>query len=125
MTDHRLTALAALILALAVVTGAFGAHGLKALVTPEQLAVWHTAVLYQVIHGLGLLAIAALTPRFGGRLLRAAAGFLLFGIVVFSGSLYVLILANTPWLGAITPIGGTGFIIGWILLALAALRAPA
>lgn len=125
MTDRRLTALAALILALAVVTGAFGAHGLKALVTPEQLAVWHTAVLYQVIHGLGLLAIAALTPRFGGRLLRAAAGFLLFGIVVFSGSLYVLILANTPWLGAITPIGGTGFIIGWILLALAALRAPA
>lgn len=125
MTDRRLTALAALILALAVATGAFGAHGLKALVTPEQLAVWHTAVLYQVIHGLGLLAIAALTPRFGGRLLRAAAGFLLFGIVVFSGSLYVLILANTPWLGAITPIGGTGFIIGWILLALAALRAPA
>jgi len=126
MNERRLLVLAALLLALAVVTGAFGAHGLQTVLLPAQLAVWQTAVLYHWIHGLGLLAMVALAPRIGGlpgsRRLRLAAWCLLLGIVCFSGSLYLLVLTETPWLGAITPIGGILWIAGWLLLAWAAWR---
>jgi len=103
----------------AVATGAFGAHGLRAWVTPERLAVWHTAVLYHLIHALGLLVLAALAPQLGGMVgsLALAAWCLLAGILLFSGSLYLLVLTDTPWLGAITPVGGVAFILGWLLLA--------
>jgi len=96
--------------------------------SPAQLTVWQTAVLYHLIHGLGLLAIAALAAHLGGlsgsRPLRLAVWCLLLGLVLFSGSLYLLVLTNTPWLGAVTPIGGVAFILGWLLLALAAWRQP-
>jgi len=99
-------------------------------VSTAQLAVWQTAVLYHLIHGLGLLAIVALAPRMGGlsgnvpanRLLRLAVWLLLLGIALFSGSLYLLALTGTKWLGAITPLGGTLFIAAWLLTALAAWR---
>lgn len=123
MTDRQLVVAAALILLIGVAAGAFGAHALKRSITPDMLSVWQTAVLYQLVHGLGLLAIAALGARFGSPLLAAAGGFMLAGIIIFSGSLYILVLSGTKWLGAITPIGGGAFIIAWALVALAAYRA--
>ncbi len=114
--------LASLLLMLGVATGAFGAHGLRAHVGPDMLAVWQTAVLYQLVHALGLLGIAALQPRLHQRLASAAASFLLVGVLIFSGSLYILVLSDLRVLGAITPIGGLSFMVGWLLLALAAAR---
>lgn len=124
MSTRTLVTAASLLLMLGVGTGAFGAHGLRAHVTPDMLAVWQTAVLYQLVHALGLLAIAALRPLLAARLASMAAGFLLVGIGVFSGSLYALVLTGIRGIGAITPIGGVCFMIGWLLLAAAALRAP-
>ncbi len=124
MRTQTLIITAALLLMTGVATGAFGAHGLKAHVGADMLATWHTAVLYQLTHALGLLALAGLQPHLNRRLASAAALFLLVGILIFSGSLYVLVLSGIRMLGAITPIGGVCFIIGWLLVALAAWRAP-
>lgn len=113
--------LGALNLALAVILGAFGAHGLKTKVTTEQLAWWHTGVDYHFYHALGLLVIGALMaaqPQLA--LPKGSAWALQIGIVIFSGSLYAMTLGAPRWFGAITPIGGTAFIIGWLWLAYAA-----
>lgn len=113
--------LGALNLALAVILGAFGAHGLKAKVTTEQLAWWHTGVDYHFYHALGLLVIGTLMaaqPQLA--LPKGSAWALQIGIVIFSGSLYAMTLGAPRWFGAITPIGGTAFIIGWLWLAYAA-----
>lgn len=122
MRTRTIIIFAALLLMLGVGTGAFGAHGLRARVSPDMLAVWQTAVLYQLVHGLGLLGIAALRSRLHARLASAAAIFLLTGILVFSGSLYALVLTDVRVLGAITPLGGLSFMVGWLLMALASLR---
>lgn len=124
MTDRQLIIIASLTLLVGVAAGAFGAHGLKRILSADLISVWQTAVLYQLIHGLGLLAIAALGARFGSPLLSTAGIFMFAGIVIFSGSLYILALTGVKWLGAITPIGGVAFIVAWALLALAAYRAP-
>lgn len=113
---------ASLLLMVGVATGAFGTHGLRAHVGPDMLATWQTAVLYQMIHALGMVGIAALQARLHQRLASLAAFFLLAGILIFSGSLYALVLSNVRMLGAITPIGGVSFMLGWLLLALAAAR---
>lgn len=113
--------LGALNLALAVILGAFGAHGLKAKVTTGQLAWWHTGVDYHFYHALGLLVIGALMaaqPQLA--LPKGSAWALQIGIVIFSGSLYAMTLGAPRWFGAITPIGGTAFIVGWLWLAYAA-----
>ncbi|MGE8685943.1 MAG: DUF423 domain-containing protein [Achromobacter sp.] len=123
MTDRQLTILAALNLMVAVGAGAFGAHGLKRMITPELLAVWQTGVLYHLIHGLGLFAVALLGARYGSPLLSAAGVVMFVGIVLFSGSLYVLSLTGTHWLGAVTPFGGAAFLASWAMVALAAYRA--
>ncbi|MNU36602.1 hypothetical protein D3C71_252200 [compost metagenome] len=123
MTDRQLTILAALNLMVAVGAGAFGAHGLKRMLTPELLAVWQTGVMYHLIHALGLFVIALLGPRFGSPLLSAAGLVMFVGIVLFSGSLYVLSLTGTHWLGAVTPFGGAAFLAAWAMVALAAYRA--
>lgn len=123
MTDRQLVVLASLTLLTGVAAGAFGAHGLKRIITPDLLNIWQTAVLYQLVHGLGLLAIAALGARFGSPLLSLAAAVMFAGVAVFSGSLYLLAISGTKWLGAITPIGGAAFIIAWAMVALAAYRA--
>ena len=103
--------------------GAFGAHGLKAKVTTEMLAAWNTAVLYHLIHALGLLMIGILCQLLPGvPLVRSAGWAILVGILFFSGSLYLMVLSNTRWLGMITPLGGCAFMVGWLLLALAAWR---
>ena len=125
MRTRTLIIAAALLLMLGVGTGAFGAHGLKAHVSADMLAVWQTAVLYQLVHALGLLAVAGLRPRLASGAATAAAAFLLAGIFIFSGSLYALVLSDVRMIGAVTPIGGVCFMAGWLLLAVAAWRAPA
>jgi uncharacterized membrane protein YgdD (TMEM256/DUF423 family) len=107
---------------LGVGLGAFGAHGLKARLAPELLAVFETGVRYHMFHALALLAVAWATTRWTSPWLAAAGWLFVAGIVVFSGSLYLLALTGTRWWGAITPIGGLAFILGWLCLALAALR---
>lgn len=123
MTDRQLTILAALNLMVAVGAGAFGAHGLKRMLTPELLAVWQTGVMYHLVHALGLFVIALLGARYGSPLLSAAGVVMFVGIVLFSGSLYVLSLTGTHWLGAVTPFGGVAFLAAWAMVALAAYRA--
>ena len=107
---------------LAVATGAFGAHGLKARVGPEMLVIWETGARYHMYHALGLLAVGFLALHKPGALANASGWALLVGIVIFSGSLYALSLSGVRMLGAITPIGGVSFLVGWVLFALAALR---
>lgn len=109
--------------ALGVALGAFGAHGLRARVTPERLAVWQTATEYHLVHALALLGVAIwlrLAPATPG--LSVAAGCFALGILVFSGSLYALVLSDLRWLGVITPLGGLLLIAGWLALAWAAIR---
>lgn len=112
----------AIVAGLAVVTGAFGAHGLEGKVDPERLGTWEIGSRYQMYHGLALIAVGLLAMRAGpSRSLTVAGGCFLFGIVVFSGTLYALVLAGgtADRLGAITPIGGLGLIAGWFALAVA------
>jgi len=122
MSDRPLVIAASLCLLIGVGAGAFGAHGLKRMLSIDMMQIWQTAVLYQLVHGLGMLALAALMARFHSPLLGWAGALMLLGIVLFSGSLYVLALSGTKWLGAVTPLGGTAFIIAWALVALAAWR---
>ncbi len=108
---------------LAVALGAFGAHALKARMSPDLLAVYQTAVQYHTTHALGLLAVGIVAHWLPGSVQLQWAGWLfLVGIILFSGSLYLLSAAGLGWLGAITPIGGTAFLAGWVLFAVAALR---
>lgn len=107
---------------LAVGAGAFGAHGLRSRLTPELLAVFETAARYQMYHALGLFVAAWAAARWRGSAAVVAGWLFVFGIVVFSGSLYVLALSGIRWLGAITPVGGLGFLGGWLALGAAAWR---
>ena len=109
---------------LAVAMGAFGAHALKKTLTPDLLAVYQTAVNYHVYHALGLLAVGVLALHLPETALLRWAGILLaVGVLVFSGSLYALSLSGIRGLGAITPFGGGALIAGWLLLAVAVVRA--
>ena len=101
--------------------GAFGAHGLRGRLSAEMLGVFETGVRYQMYHALALMALAALSDRLNGRLIEAAGWLFIAGIVVFSGSLYVLAVTGVTVLGAITPIGGVAFLAGWACLVLATL----
>lgn len=107
---------------IAVAAGAFGAHALKHYLTPEMLAIWHTAVTYQMVHALALLVLATLMLRLRSVWLQRAGISMVCGIVLFSGSLYALALSGVRVLGAVTPLGGIGFLAGWIMLAWAAWR---
>jgi len=100
--------------------GAFGAHGLKGRLPAEMLAVFETGVRYQMYHALALLVLGAMMSRFEGRAVVVAGWSFTAGILIFSGSLYALALSGVTMLGAITPIGGVAFLIGWIALAIAA-----
>lgn len=105
---------------LAVAAGAFGAHALKARLTPEMLAIWETGARYQMFHALALFGVALLA--LSGRATDAAGWCFLAGIVLFSGSLYALALTGVKPLGAVTPFGGLAFLAGWFLLLLRAIR---
>jgi uncharacterized membrane protein YgdD (TMEM256/DUF423 family) len=111
---------------LAVAAGAFGAHALRAKVEPRLLEVFETAARYQMYHALALIAVAWLVGQ-GGRVTGPAtvAGWcFVAGTLLFSGSLYAMTFTGIRALGAITPLGGVGFIAGWVLLAVAASRLP-
>jgi uncharacterized membrane protein YgdD (TMEM256/DUF423 family) len=125
---------------LSLVLGAFGAHGLKKVVSPDMLAAYQTGVQYQFIHTLVLLALAILMLTTGTKpavtaikvknTLKWSANLMLVGILLFSGSLYTMTLMSVAgefpaWLGPITPIGGLAFIMGWIFLMVAAFKLPA
>ena len=101
---------------LAVAAGAFAAHGLKEVLTPEYLAVFKTAADYQLLHGIGMILIGALSKDKADRCIIASALFMFIGIILFSGSLYTLVLSDIKWLGMITPIGGICFLIAWLTL---------
>jgi uncharacterized membrane protein YgdD (TMEM256/DUF423 family) len=110
--------LACLLAFLAVAAGAFGAHALRARLTPELLAVWETAARYEMYHALALLGVAWALDRWPGRPAVIAGWLFIVGIVLFSGSLYVLSISGVRWLGAITPLGGLAFLAGWVFLAM-------
>ncbi len=121
MTQVLCLRVACVLGALAVGIGAFGAHGLRGKITPDLLEIYETGVKYHFYHSLALLAIALAVPALWQSRWTAYAGVAwVLGIVVFSGSLYLLAITNTRWLGAITPIGGVAFILGWVFLLLAA-----
>ncbi len=125
MPDRPFVILAAINMIIAVGAGAFGAHGLKRVLDADMLAVWQTGVLYQLIHALGLFAVAWLSTRYGSALVPVAGWLMFAGIILFSGSLYLLAGTGTRILGAITPIGGVAFLVAWALLAWAAIVQPA
>lgn len=102
--------------------GAFAAHGLKNRLSAEYLAIFQTGVTYQLVHALALLAVALLTVHVPGRLTTWAGALFCLGIVLFSGSLYVLTLSGVSKLGIVTPFGGLAFLAGWFCLGLAAWR---
>ncbi len=108
---------------LAVVLGAFGAHALRSSLSPDDLATFEIGVRYQMYHALALLAVAWATSQWESGAVTAAGWAFVVGIVVFSGSLYTLVITGQRWLGAVTPVGGAAFIVGWALLAWTALRA--
>jgi uncharacterized membrane protein YgdD (TMEM256/DUF423 family) len=122
--DRTFLVLGALSAGISVAAGAFGAHALKARLSPDLLAVVETGARYQMYHALGLAAAAWAASRGpGGHAAAAWAGWLFVaGTVLFSGSLYALALSGLRGLGAVTPFGGVAFLAGWVALALAAAR---
>lgn len=104
----------------AVAAGAFGAHALADAVQPDRLDVWRTAAQYQLLHGIALIVVALLGHHLGRRLITLAGGLFVAGVVIFSGSLYALVLTDTSALGAITPIGGVCMMAGWACVVFAA-----
>jgi uncharacterized membrane protein YgdD (TMEM256/DUF423 family) len=115
-------ALGALSALLAVAAGAFGAHALRARLVPDMQTVFETSVRYHMYHALALFVAAWAFTRWPGGPVIAAGWLFVVGTVLFSGSLYLLALSGQRWLGAITPLGGLAFILGWAALAWAALR---
>ena len=108
-----------------VAAGAFGAHLLRSIVPTDLLAVFETGARYQMYHSFGILIVALTMSRWPSRLTLAAGRLFILGILLFSGSLYLLALTGIRWLGAITPLGGVAFLTGWACLALAAWRSTA
>ena len=115
--ERQIFAVGSVLAGLGVDFGAFGAHALKASLSPQLLTTFETGVRYQMYHGLGLLALAWAISRWPERRLMPAAWLLLAGTVIFSGSLYLLVLTGARWFGAITPFGGVALIAGWGLVA--------
>jgi uncharacterized membrane protein YgdD (TMEM256/DUF423 family) len=108
--------------AVGVAMGAFGAHALRSRIPADLLAVFETGVRYHLVHALALLAVAWAADRWPGRWVTISGWSFAAGIVIFSGSLYLLSITGARWLGAVTPIGGLAFLLGWTALAIAALR---
>jgi uncharacterized membrane protein YgdD (TMEM256/DUF423 family) len=123
-------ALGTILAGLAVILGAFGAHGLKQIVPAETVASYQTGVQYQMYHAFALLVVGVLAERMSSSLLSYAGVFFVAGIILFSGSLYLLASLKAmdkvgiSGIGLITPVGGVMFIIGWILLLIAVLKQP-
>ena len=114
---NQFVGLGALNAFIAVAAGAFAAHGLKNSLPPESLSVFKTAADYQMMHALGLILIGLLATIAPHKTFSIAGWFMLTGIIIFSGSLYVLSLSGLKWLGMITPVGGLCFLIAWLIIA--------
>ncbi len=109
--------------AASVILGAFGAHALKEIVTPDHLITFETGVRYQFYHALALILVGVLHKEFSGKLLGLAGILFMLGTMLFSGSLYLLsTMPDMKWLGPVTPLGGACFIIGWVLFAVACFK---
>ncbi|MFN0177962.1 MAG: DUF423 domain-containing protein [Gemmatimonadales bacterium] len=124
MTARGSFALGGVMGALGVALGAFGAHGLRSTLSPADLATFETAVRYQLAHALALIGIAAWADRHPSTKLAWAGRLFGLGVLIFSGSLYLLVLLDQRWLGAVTPFGGAAMIAGWLLVVAAALDTP-
>ncbi len=120
--ERTFLALGSISALVSVGAGAFGAHALKARLTPDLMAAFESGARYQMFHALGLLGVAWAITRLPGGLAAAAGWLFVAGTVLFSGSLYLMSLTGTRWLGAVTPLGGGAFLAGWACLAWAALR---
>jgi uncharacterized membrane protein YgdD (TMEM256/DUF423 family) len=114
------TRVAAILGLTAVALGAFGAHGLRTRVGAAELEIWRTAALYHLVHAVAMLAVALAGTRL--RRGRLVCGLWTAGVVVFSGSLYLLAATGVRWLGAITPLGGAAFLAGWLVLAITSVK---
>jgi uncharacterized membrane protein YgdD (TMEM256/DUF423 family) len=119
--DKTFLLLGAVAAFLAVALGAFGAHGLRGRLAPEMMTVFQTGVQYHVYHALALILVSLIMGRMSGWLIQTAGWCFAAGIVLFSGSLYLLAVTGVTMLGAITPIGGLAFLAGWACLAFAAI----
>jgi len=115
--ERHFLGIGALSACVAVAAGAFGAHGLRDIVSAERLIVWETAARYQMYHALGLLIVAYLAAQKSAGPARVGGWLFVAGTFLFSGSLYALTLTGITILGAITPLGGLAFIAGWLVLA--------
>jgi uncharacterized membrane protein YgdD (TMEM256/DUF423 family) len=124
MNTRLFIIVAALNMFIAIGAGAFGAHGLKRILSEEMLAIWQTAVTYQMAHALGLFIVTILSYKLATPLLSWSAYLMLGGIVLFSGSLYILAVSGIRTLGAITPIGGVLFLAAWVCVVIAAIKTP-
>lgn len=113
------TKIAAVLMFLGVALGAFGAHALRGRLTDYYLDIYKTAVLYHFIHALGLFVVAWLSSISNDSKINLAGMFMIVGIVLFCGSLYLLSLTQIKWLGAITPLGGLSFLAAWLLIVFA------
>jgi len=122
--SRRVMGIAATFALLAVMLGAFAAHGLKAMLDAQQLALFETAARYQMYHALALLVVGLLATsrQFSRNLLKLACLAFITGIILFSGSLYLLALSDVRWLGAITPLGGMALLAGWLATIVAVLK---
>lgn len=111
-------------MALAVAFGAFGAHIVEGLLTPDRFEVYQTAVQYHFYHALGLVIIGAVSFHISNKWMKWSGYSMVIGILIFSGSLYLLTLLDIGWLGAVTPIGGFAFILAWVFLFIGVLKNP-
>jgi uncharacterized membrane protein YgdD (TMEM256/DUF423 family) len=116
-STSKVSSLCSFLACLGVALGAFGAHALKGRVPDTDLPIWETAVHYHLLHALAALFVSAAVQGIPLEKRVALAKLMLLSLTIFSGSLYLLVLTNTRWLGAITPLGGGGFILSWALLA--------
>lgn len=107
---------------IAVALGAFGAHGLEGKIPDKYLEIWQTAVQYQMFHAVGLLVIGILAGKISSPLINWSGWLMLIGIILFSGSLFVLSVTQIKVLGAITPLGGVSFLVAWVLMIIAAYK---
>jgi len=125
MNSKNLLISGSLFMALAVGFGAFGAHIVQDMLTPDRFEVYKTAVEYHFYHAIGLLIVGLVSQRMESAKWFARSGYcMIAGILIFSGSLYILTLTDTSWLGAVTPLGGFAFILGWFFLILGVLKQP-
>jgi len=122
LTSRTFIALGALLAFLSVGLGAFGAHAVKQSIPTDMLKIYQTAVEYQFFHALGIILTGLIYQFQPNRLIKSAGWLMFAGIIIFSGSLYILSLSGIRWLGAITPLGGTAFLLAWLILVYALIR---